>query len=80
MPDLQIFGGRDCEDVTTTPKHGEGFTLGSIAVKGLHTPCHTQDSICWFMQDGDYKVVFTGDTMFHGGLYLSRRLNLGWPC
>ena len=53
--------------MTTTPKDGEGFSLGSIAVKGLHTPCHTQDSICWFMQDGDDRVVFTGDTLFHGG-------------
>jgi len=67
LPNLEIFGGKDCEAVTTTPKHGEGFALGDIAVKGLHTPCHTQDSICWFAQDGDDRVVFTGDTLFHGG-------------
>ncbi|KAL1876816.1 hypothetical protein VTK73DRAFT_9193 [Phialemonium thermophilum] len=66
-PDLQIIGGKDCEAVTKTPAHGEDFKLGSIVVKGLHTPCHTQDSICWYMQDGDDKVVFTGDTLFHGG-------------
>ncbi|KAL8392796.1 hypothetical protein RB595_002831 [Gaeumannomyces hyphopodioides] len=65
--DLPIFGGKSCEAVTTTPADGEGFPFGSIKVKGLHTPCHTQDSICWFMQDGDDKVVFTGDTLFHGG-------------
>lgn len=53
--------------MTKTPKHGETFSIGSIAVKALHTPCHTQDSICFFMQDGDDKVVFTGDTLFHGG-------------
>lgn len=53
--------------MTKTPAHGEVFSLGSISVKSLHTPCHTQDSICWFMQDGDDKVVFTGDTLFHGG-------------
>ncbi len=52
-----------------TPADGDGFALGSITVKGLRTPCHTQDSICWFMQDGDDKVVFTGDTLFHGGAY-----------
>ncbi|KAG7107070.1 hydroxyacylglutathione hydrolase like protein [Verticillium longisporum] len=23
--------------------------------------------ICWFLQDGDDKAVFTGDTLFHGG-------------
>lgn len=53
--------------MTQTPDNGEGFKLGSIAVKGLYTPCHTQDSICWYMQDGDQKAVFTGDTLFHGG-------------
>ncbi|KAK9798276.1 putative hydroxyacylglutathione hydrolase [Seiridium cardinale] len=64
---LPIIGGKECDGVTKTPANGDGFKLGSIAVKGLYTPCHTQDSICWFMQDGDDKVVFTGDTLFHGG-------------
>ncbi len=53
--------------MTKTPAHGSTFNIGSIVVKALHTPCHTQDSICFFMQDGDDKVVFTGDTLFHGG-------------
>ncbi|KAI0471068.1 beta-lactamase-like protein [Xylariaceae sp. FL0804] len=66
-PKLPIIGGKDCEAVTKTPGDGEGWSIGSIAVKGLYTPCHTQDSICWFMQDGGEKVVFTGDTLFHGG-------------
>ncbi|MDI1489358.1 MAG: Cytoplasmic glyoxalase II [Ramalina farinacea] len=65
---LKVIGGKDCQSVTSTPKHGETFQIGSgISVKALHTPCHTQDSICWFMQDGDEKVVFTGDTLFIGG-------------
>ncbi|KAK1538536.1 hydroxyacylglutathione hydrolase [Colletotrichum paranaense] len=65
---LPIIGGKDCEGVTRTPGHGESFKIGEgIAVKALHTPCHTQDSICWFMQDGDQKVVFTGDTLFISG-------------
>lgn len=55
--------------MTKTPGNGEGFKVGNIAVKGLHTPCHTQDSICWFMEDGGDRVVFTGDTLFHGGMY-----------
>lgn len=59
--------------MTQTPGNGSGFQIGSIAVKGLYTPCHTQDSICWFMSDdsaradGDKKAVFTGDTLFHAG-------------
>ncbi|KAF7547328.1 hypothetical protein G7Z17_g7805 [Cylindrodendrum hubeiense] len=67
IPKLDIIGGKACEGVTKTPQHGETFKLGSITVKSVHTPCHTQDSICFFMQDGDDKVVFTGDTLFIAG-------------
>ncbi|KAI4119623.1 MAG: hypothetical protein LQ345_000528 [Seirophora villosa] len=65
---LPVIGGKDCESVTRTPKHEETFQIGQkISVTALHTPCHTQDSICWLMVDGDEKVVFTGDTLFIGG-------------
>ena len=54
--------------MTTTPEHGSTFTIGdSIKVKALHTPCHTQDSICYLFEDGSDKAVFTGDTLFIGG-------------
>lgn len=42
---------------------GEG-----IKVTALHTPCHTQDSICYLLEDeakGE-RAVFTGDTLFVG--------------
>lgn len=63
-----VIGGKDCDAVTRTPANGDSFKIGSINVKALYTPCHTQDSICWFMEDGDEKAVFTGDTLFHGGM------------
>jgi glyoxylase-like metal-dependent hydrolase (beta-lactamase superfamily II) len=67
---LPIIGGRDCESATKTPQHGESFKIGDrISVKALHTPCHTQDSVCYFMEDGDQRVVFTGDTLFIGGMF-----------
>ncbi|KAL8967628.1 MAG: hypothetical protein Q9197_005333 [Variospora fuerteventurae] len=54
---LPVIGGKDCESVSRTPKHEETFRIGQkISVKALHTPCHTQDSICWLMEDGDEKV------------------------
>ncbi|KAI9790701.1 MAG: Cytoplasmic glyoxalase II [Peltula sp. TS41687] len=63
-----VIGGKDCDGVSKTPEHGESFKVGrNISVKALHTPCHTQDSICWFFQDGDDRAVFTGDTLFIGG-------------
>ncbi|KAI9683856.1 MAG: hypothetical protein M1829_004190 [Trizodia sp. TS-e1964] len=33
----------------------------------MHTPCHTQDSICYYLVDDEQKAVFTGDTLFIGG-------------
>lgn len=66
---LPVIGGSKCQAVTKTPKHGETFKIGErISVKALHTPCHTQDSICYFMEDGDQRVVFTGDTLFIAGV------------
>ena len=66
---LQVIGGKDCQAVTETPEHKATFKIGqNIAVTALHTPCHTQDSICWFMEDDDDRVVFTGDTLFIGGI------------
>ncbi|WZH45075.1 hydroxyacylglutathione hydrolase [Fusarium acuminatum] len=65
--EADIIGGKDCEGVTKTPGHGETFKLGEITFKGVHTPCHTQDSICFFVEDGSDKAVFTGDTLFIGG-------------
>ena len=66
--ELAVIGGKDCAAVTRTPAHDETFKIGKgISVKSLHTPCHTQDSICWLMEDGDDRAVFTGDTLFIGG-------------
>lgn len=41
---------------------GDQLRLGSSALRILHTPGHTQDSIC--VHDG--RNVFTGDTLFVG--------------
>lgn len=38
--------------------------------RALHTPCHTQDSICYYVtsSDGSHPGgVFTGDTLFIAG-------------
>lgn len=67
---LPIIGGKDCTNVTSTPSHNEKLTLGKdIEITALHTPCHTQDSICFLFHDKatNERVVFTGDTLFIGG-------------
>jgi len=64
---IPVVGGRDCALVAETPSHNSKFKIGSINVTALHTPCHTQDSICFFLEDGQDRAVFTGDTLFIGG-------------
>ena len=65
-----IIGGKDCQSVSKTPSDGAKFPIGkNISVTPLYTPCHTQDSICYFMEDSstNERAVFTGDTLFIGG-------------
>jgi glyoxylase-like metal-dependent hydrolase (beta-lactamase superfamily II) len=45
-------------------KDGEVLKLGGRSVRVLHTPGHTEDSICLF----DGREVFTGDTLFVGAI------------
>ncbi|KAH3667248.1 hypothetical protein OGAPHI_002897 [Ogataea philodendri] len=67
---IPVIAGKDSPNVTHTPKHGEVLKLGdNVQITAIHTPCHTQDSICYFAQDtktGE-KAVFTGDTLFISG-------------
>jgi len=43
-------------------RDGDELKLGGKGVKVLHTPGHTEDSICLY----DGREVFTGDTLFVG--------------
>jgi len=45
-----------------TAVDGERFLLGELTLEILHTPGHTEDSICIYIGD----AVFTGDTLFVG--------------
>lgn len=69
-PKLPIIAGKDSPLVTQTPAHNSTFSLGdNILITALHTPCHTQDSICYFAEDKvtGQRAVFTGDTLFIAG-------------
>jgi hydroxyacylglutathione hydrolase len=70
-----VIGGKDCAQVTETPAHSSTFNVGQIKVTALHTPCHTQDSICYLFEDGSEKAVFTGDTLFIGGMYTAKDIS-----
>lgn len=69
FPNLPVIAGKDSPFVSYTPGHKEQMKLGNITITALHTPCHTQDSICYFALDNNTnkKAVFTGDTLFTSG-------------
>jgi len=70
-PGIPIIGGKQSPLVSHVPKDGDKLKLGeSIEITAIHTPCHTQDSICYYAQDlskPEQKFVFTGDTLFTAG-------------
>ena len=50
-------------------KHNDTFKIGSLDVRAVATPCHTQDHICYYVEDKakNQRAVFTGDTLFISG-------------
>ncbi|CAD6915734.1 unnamed protein product [Tilletia controversa] len=78
-PSAPIYGGSDQVPKRTHPvQDGSSFPLfpgSSIKVTCHATPCHTQDSIAFFLEDEREKIgegevkrgVFTGDTLFVSG-------------
>ncbi|WEJ93979.1 Cytoplasmic glyoxalase II [Yamadazyma tenuis] len=69
-PTLPVIAGKDSPLVSHTPAHKEVIELGTnLSITALHTPCHTQDSICYYAEDAttNQRVVFTGDTLFTSG-------------
>ncbi|HCG56559.1 MULTISPECIES: MBL fold metallo-hydrolase [Brevibacterium] len=59
--------------------NGDTWTVGGVRVKALHTPGHSPGSTCFFIETGlpvpasagagraVGPVLFSGDTLFHGG-------------
>jgi rhodanese-related sulfurtransferase len=57
-----------CGFECTSAKDGQGFELGNIKIKALHTPGHTMESTCFLLTDENGKdhALFSGDTLFIG--------------
>jgi len=73
FPGVPIYGGsHKSPALTHIVGDNDRFTVGkALDVKCLATPCHTRDSICYYVTDtsssSDAGAVFTGDTLFTGG-------------
>ncbi len=48
------------KDVTDRVEEGSELSLGAVKLKFLHTPGHTEDSLCILLDD----KILTGDTLF----------------
>ena len=57
-----LLYGSVCPETGIRVEDGAAFPLGETAVRILHTPGHTADSICILAGD----ALFTGDTLFVG--------------
>ena len=50
---------------------GDTLNLGNAKIKAMHTPGHTDESLCYVMHppgSSDALMVFTGDTLFAGSV------------
>jgi hydroxyacylglutathione hydrolase len=50
---------------------GETLNVGNLKIKALHTPGHTNESLCYAVYRADQRealMVFTGDTLFVGSV------------
>lgn len=56
FPGVPIYGGKGVSAVTNVVGHGDKFTLfpgsgAAVNVSTHATPCHTRDSICFYVED-----------------------------
>ncbi|CAL1704314.1 unnamed protein product [Somion occarium] len=72
FPGIPIYAGSNkVPALTHMVKDNDEFHISSILVRCLATPCHTQDSICFYATSPSDPAhpggVFTGDTLFIAG-------------
>jgi hydroxyacylglutathione hydrolase len=70
---LKIYGGAkdSIPGVTNPVDEGQTFQVGNLSVKVFDTPCHTSGHVVYHVthpEDPENGAVFTGDTMFVGGI------------
>jgi glyoxylase-like metal-dependent hydrolase (beta-lactamase superfamily II) len=61
---FQVFGGRPSPPADETVREGDVITAGDVGLQVIHAPGHSPGGICLHMPG----AVFTGDTLFVGGV------------
>lgn len=55
-------------DIDGSLKDGSALRIGALELGVLHTPGHSPGSVSFVVTDGDKTTVFSGDTLFAGGI------------
>lgn len=63
--------------VAGTLAEGDRVAVGELSLEVLETPGHCSGGVSFLLNDGGCRVLFTGDTVFHGGKIL---LTGVWDC
>ena len=61
---VNMFGAEPSPPADITVKEGDLITVGDVSLKVLHTPGHSPGSVSLYVNG----LVFTGDTLFVGGV------------
>jgi hydroxyacylglutathione hydrolase len=61
---MQMFGAEQSPPADITVRDGDYVTVGNTSLLVIHTPGHSPGSICLYHT----SIVFTGDTLFVGGV------------
>jgi hydroxyacylglutathione hydrolase len=72
---LMMFGGRPSPPADQTVKDGDFIRVANLTLKVLHTPGHSPGGMCLHLD----TVVFTGDTLFVGGVGRTDLPGGSWP-
>lgn len=48
-------------------QEGEEIPVGKMKLEVHHTPGHSKDSVCLYMEEGTSKMLFSGDVVFFEG-------------
>ncbi|CEP07429.1 hypothetical protein [Parasitella parasitica] len=65
---ITCYGGSDkVEGVGHILKDNDTVQLGDLTIKALSTTGHTMDHICYYIEHGQDRAVFTGDCLFSSG-------------
>lgn len=71
FPGLTVYGPKyePIPHLTHPVGDGDEFTLGSLNVRVIHTPCHTKGHVAYLVTGAadTSPVLFPGDTLFVGG-------------